>query len=624
MPTVTKLMHASLQLEERKSLQWLLLGLGCALAALCFATPTPASDDGVNWSKERDFWAFRPPVARALPAIHVQSWARQPMDFFVLARMEERGLEPSPEADKRTLIRRLTYDLHGLPPTPGETSAFLNDDSPDAYEQLVNRLLASPRFGERLASLWLPLARYAEDQAFQVGSDTKLFYPNAYKYRQWVIDAFNQDLPYNQFIRLQLAADQCACSNRTDQAALGFLGLGPKYYNRGRLDVMADEWEDRVDTVTRTFLGLTVSCSRCHDHKFDPITMEDYYGLAGVFASTRLVNLRPDGKAEEDKAEAAKMDPGTLHVVQDGKVEDLHVFLRGNVERKGPVVERRFLHVLSEDPPAKFKRGSGRAELAEAICDPHNPLTARVMVNRLWGIVFGRPLVSTASNFGHAGDVPTHPELLDWLACRFVDEGWSVKSAVREMVLSATYRQTSVQSPSSRTGQDAANQFLSRMNRRRLSAEQWRDAVLFLSGELDCSGGPSLEIEDPKNWRRTVQARISRLKLDDFLMQFDYPDANVHAEKRSVSTTATQKLYLLNNPFILDRAKALAQRLERDAANPEEQVRRAYELIFAREATAAEIDMAMRFLERSGAVSQSRWEQYAQLLLISNEMFYVD
>ena len=206
---------------------------------------------------------------------------------------------------------------------------------------------------------------------------------------------------------------------------------------------MADEWEDRVDTVTRTFMGLTVSCSRCHDHKFDPITVEDYYALAGVFASTRMVNLRPDGKPEEDKIEASQMNRDTLHVVADGEIQDLHVFLRGNVDRKGPVAQRRFLRILSEGAPQPFKEGSGRRELAEAISAADNPLTARVMVNRIWGLCFGRPLVWTASNFGHAGDPPTHLDLLDWLACRFVDESWSVKSVARELVLSAAYRQCS-------------------------------------------------------------------------------------------------------------------------------------------------------------------------------------
>ena len=607
--------------------------------------PTSETVADLNWSKERQFWSFRPPLPHPQPTVRNRRWPRQPLDYFILARLEEKQLLPSLEAAKRTLIRRVTFDLTGLPPTPEEVDAFLKDANGKAYERLVERLIASPRFGERMASMWLPLARYAEDQAHQVGSDTKFFYPNAFKYREWVIDAFNRDLRYDQFIKLQLAADRVESTNSPNLAALGFLGLGPKYYNRGRIEVMADEWEDRVDTVTRTFLGLTVSCSRCHDHKFDPITTEDYYALAGVFASTRMINRRPEGTAESDKTDAAKMDSGTLHIVEDGEPQDLNVFIRGNVGRKGPVAERRFLRVLSEGEPVEFKDGSGRRELAEAIADSHNPLAARVIVNRVWSLFFDKPLVPTASNFGHSGDPPTHPELLDDLAARFTQTGWSIKSLVREMVLSATYRQSSsvaalyeprgsaVGDPAavidrrySRGSEaDPANQLLSRMNRRRLTVEQWRDAVLFVSGRLDFSGGQSLELDDAANQRRTVHARISRLKLNDLLMQFDYPDANVHAEKRAVSTTATQKLFMLNNPFIVAQAEALAARLTADPKESENRrIERAYRLLFGREPDKAETKLGLEFLCKSDPAEMSRWEQYAQLLLVSNEMLYVD
>ncbi|HKS35908.1 MAG TPA: DUF1549 and DUF1553 domain-containing protein [Verrucomicrobiae bacterium] len=592
--------------------------------------PLPASDQSLNWSKEREFWSFRQPLPHPQPVVRNRRWPRQRLDYFILARLEEKQLLPSLEAAKRTLIRRVTYDLTGLPPMPKDVDAFLKDANGKAYERLVERLLASPRFGERMASLWLPLARYAEDQAHQVGSDTKFFYPNAYKYREWVIDAFNRDLPYDEFVKLQLAADKIESTNSPNLAALGFLGLGPKYYNRGRIEVMADEWEDRVDTVTRTFLGLTVSCSRCHDHKFDPVTTEDYYSLAGVFASTRMINRRPEGAAESDKTDAAKMDSGTLHVVEDGEPQDLNVFIRGNAERKGPVAKRRFLRVLSEGEPVEFKDGSGRRELAEAIACGHNPLTARVIVNRIWSAFFDKPLVPTASNFGHSGEPPTHPELLDDLASRFMQNGWSVKGLVREIVLSATYRQSSSAPVIDRryslsSEVDPANTLLSRMNRRRLTVEQWRDAVLFVSGRLDFSGGRSLELDDSANQRRTVHARVSRLKLNDLLMQFDYPDANVHAEKRAVSTTATQKLFMLNSPFVVAQAEALAVRLTADPKESENQrIERAYRLLFGREPEKAETKLGLEFLCKADPAGMSRWEQYAQLLLVSNEMLYVD
>lgn len=601
-----------------------LAGLGLTLA--CSAQPIAAADQGtINFAREREFWSFHGPTAPTRPAVKAGHWPRQELDYFILSRLEAKRLSPSHEAEKATLIRRVTFDLTGLPPSPEELKAFMKDKRRDAYERLVERLLASPRFGERVASLWLPLARYAEDQAHQVGTDTKFFYPHAYKYRDWVITAFNRDLPYDQFVRLQIAADKLERTN--DLAALGFLGLGPKYYNRGRLDVMADEWEDRVDTVTRTFLGLTVACARCHDHKFDPITREDYYGLAGVFASTKMVNKVPGGvAAREDNSEAPpkeKLDPAALHVVEDGTPQDLNVFIRGNVERKGNIAPRRFIRVLSDEHAVAFTNGSGRMELAEAIASPNNPLTARVMVNRLWGMLFGKPIVATPSNFGHSGQSPVNQELLDILAVRFMQQGWSVKALVREMALSSTYRQDSRNSPEN-AAIDSANESLWRMNRRRLTVEQWRDSMLLMTGELDYSGGPSLELDDPTNFRRTVHARVSRLQLNSTLMQFDYPDANVHAGKRATTTTAMQKLIELNSPFVIGRAKALAARITTNDDDDETRVRRIYGVVFARQPDRAEIKLALEFLHKPAVAELSRWVQYAQMLLASNEMMYVD
>jgi hypothetical protein len=590
-----------------------------AFAGGMFSQPAGASDEEeIDWKKEQQFWSFRRPIMPQVPQIAHQRWPQQRLDYFVLGPMESKGLSPSPPADKQVLIRRLTYDLTGLPPTPAEVDAFIKDKRADAYERLVGRLLGSPTFGERMASVWLPLARYAEDQAHQVGKDTKFFYPNAYKYREWVIDAFNHDLPYDQFVRFQLAADKLGDAGTNHLAALGFLGLGPKYYNRNRLDVMADEWEDRVDTVTRTFLGLTVACARCHDHKFEPITRADYYGLAGVFASTKMINRNPDGAAE--KAENAdKMSADTLHMVLDDKPQDLNVFIRGNVDRKGPIAPRQFVRILCREEPAKFNEGSGRKELAEAITDPDNPLTARVAVNRIWGMFFGKPIVETPSNFGHSGQLPSNPQLLDFLAVRFMKQGWSVKTLVREIVLSSTYQQSSM--GNEKNGAiDPTNESLWRMNRRRLSVEQWRDGLLVTSGCLEPSGGKSLELDDAKNHKRTVYARISRLHLNDLLMQFDYPDANVHAEKRALTTTAMQKLFALNSQFILDCATSLAARVTSGNKGREAQVRGAYRLLLGRDPDSNELKMGLDFLKGQS----ERWPEYAQALMISNEMLYVD
>jgi hypothetical protein len=597
-----------------------LIGLLLTLISLA-----ASANDEMDWAKERQFWSFTKPSASSRPKVSNERWPKQELDYFILAKLEAKGLTPSPAVDKSTLLRRVTFDLTGLPPTPHELDAFLKDKRGDAYERVVDRLLTSPRFGERMASLWLPLARYAEDQAHQVGSDTKFFYPNAYKYRAWIVNAFNGDVRYDEFIRLQLAADKVS-ADTNDLPALGFIGLGPKYYNRNRIEVMADEWEDRVDTVTRTFLGLTVACARCHDHKFDPITREDYYGLAGVFASSRMVNKKPGGEApKEDNSEkagdASKMDATVVHMIEEDKAQDLNVFIRGNVQRKGPIAPRQFIRVLATERNVAFTNGSGRVDLAAAISDANNPLTARVMVNRVWGMLFGKGIVETPSNFGHSGQPPTNQELLDTIAVRFMQNGWSVKTLVREIVLSATYQQSSEVNARG-IAADSSNESLWRMNRRRLSVEQWRDGLLFTSGELDFSGGKSLELSDTNNLRRTLYARVSRLELNPMLMQFDYPDANVHAEKRAVTTTAMQKLYALNSPFMLSRAKALSERVAK-FPDDKARVREAYRLLFAREPDRAEMSLALDFLKKP-ATEMPRWQQYAQMLLASNEMLYVD
>ena len=638
-------------------------------AAIGGVTVVGAADNPIDWTRAKDHWSFRTPVAQKLPAVKLKAWPKRGMDTFILARLEKAGLKPSPEADPRTLIRRVTYDLTGLPPTPEEVEAYVRESkSPGAYERLVDRLLASPSFGERMAAMWLPLARYAEDQAHQVGSDTKYFYPNSHFYREWVISAFNKDLPYDRFIRLQIAGDRYPDTSKEDLAGLGFLGLGPKYYDRERLDVLADEWQDRVDTVTRTFLGLTVACARCHDHKYDPITQEDYYALAGVFASTKMVNKTPEGVVQKGDLEAAKMDKSTIHVVEDENPHDINVFLRGNPQNKGPVAHRRFLKVLSAGEPEPFKEGSGRKELAEDIASAQNPLTARVLVNRVWALCFGKPLVGTPSNFGLIGDKPTHPELLDYLANRFAETpktkdqtpkwrdsageglGWSVKSLIRELVTSATYRQSSAERQSApmldpRLAQrntnrrvfgqasvaqepyavDPSNSLDWRMNRRRTTVEQWRDSVLFVSGQLDRSGGPAMDLSDPNNKKRTVCAKVSRLKLNDLLVQFDYPDANVHAEKRAVTTTPMQKLFLLNGDFMQAQAKVLSDRLAAEVTTGDaERIKAAYHRLYGRAPHADELKLGLEYLQKPENDGMPRWERYVQALLISNEMFYVD
>lgn len=552
----------------------------------------------IDWEEARQFWSFQPPRIEALPEVGLASWPKRDLDRFILRRLEDASLQPEREAGSIALIRRLSFDLTGLPPTVEEVEEFVGSSDSRAYEKLVDLLLARPQFGERLASMWLPVMRYAEDQAHQVGNNSKFFYPHSHEYRRWVIEAFNRDLPFDQFVRLQLAADHYGDE---DLAALGFLGLGPQYYNRKRLDVQAEEWEDRVDTVTRGFLGLTVACARCHDHFYDPITTEDYHAMAGIFASVSM--------------DSRKVGDRTFHVVKESKVQDLNVFVRGNVEEKGPVVPRGFLKVLARGGERRtFAEGSGRRELAEAIADPENPLTARVMVNRMWGELFGVPLVKSASNFGSTGDRPSHPGLLDYLAIKFREGGWSLKALVREFVLSATYRQA--------TTRKKDNTLLAGMNRRRLSAEMLRDAMLAASGELESAdpGGASLKVSDKKNLRRTVYARISRKELDSFLRQFDYPDANVHAAGRVVTTTPMQKLYLLNSPFVAARAARLSE-LDKDLEG-EERIQSLFRKVLARNPSASEQAGSLRYFE--GSTSDRDWAGFAQVLLCSNAFLYRD
>ena len=578
----------------------------------------------IDWAMAREWWAFQSPTKAELPQINQAAWPSRRIDHFVLAKLEAKKLSPSPAATKHTLARRLYLDLTGLPPTPEKMRAFLGDETDGAYEMLVEKLMQRTAYGERLASMWLNKARYAEDQAHQVGDNTAFFYPNAFKYRKWVIDAFNNDLPYDDFIRKQLAADLEKDKSVTVLPALGFIGLGHKFYNRNRLTVKAEEWSEQVDTLTRAFLGLTVACAQCHDHKYDPVTQKDYYALAGVFASTDLVDRMEDGSEIKKDSEAHKKRIGTIHIVRDTKPKDLHVFLRGNTETKGDLVKRRFLKVLTQNEPKSFTQGSGRLELAEAIADPNNPLTARVIVNRVWSIFFGRGLVATPSNFGQLGSLPSHSELLDDLAVRFMENNWSIKWLVRELVLSSTYQQNS-QIISRNELIDPANIYLWRMNRRRLSVEQWRDSILAASNNLDRRGGESLELTDAKNVRRTIYGRVSRKKLSDILIQFDYPDANVHSAKRSDTTTAIQKLFIINSSFMVEQAKGLAKRITGDSSATDlTHIQSTYALLYNRQPTREETDLGLAFLRLPAEGKLTRWEQYSHALLAANEMMFVD
>jgi len=637
----------------------------------------------IDYAVARQFWSFQPVAELPLPATKQTNWPHKRIDHFILSRLEHAGLRPAQPADRRTLIRRVNFDLIGLPPTPEEVEAFIHDERPDAYEQLVERLLASPHYGERWGRHWLDLARYTDTTASWLNSTAQ-----AHLYRDWVVKAFNDDMPYDQFIVRQLATDQLEETGVTDLPALGFIGLSPTYWKELKLPpeiikvIVADEWEERIDTVSRTFLGLTVACARCHDHKFDPISMEDYYALAGVFASTRLTEkpmiaeplYEPVRKAKleierlrKEIAKLNKMKPKpaekikqlqadirklkqtpyfdtpmanviadeALYVEQQGKTfqsgskiiykpqpRNLNMFIRGNPNRLGKPVPRRFIKVLSASDPQPFQKGSGRLELARAITEDAAALVARVIINRVWRGHFGRGLVTTPSNFGALGERPSHPELLDDLAARFIEQGWSIKWLHREIMLSATYRQASTYNEA-QNKVDPENKWLWRMNRRRLEVEAWRDAMLAVSGKLDPTiGGPAKKLHDPKNNRRTIYTTIHRREMSKMLQIHDFPDPISHSPKRVNTTTALQGLYVLNGPLLSNQSAALAERL--GTAFPSDtgkQIEQIYRLLYGREPTANELQLGRAFLADA---NPKTWKQYAQVLLGSNEFVYID
>ena len=650
----------------------------------------PAGSPGeIDFTQARQFWSFVAAEQQPLPELKQADWPRQRIDHFVLAAMERQDLRPSPEIARAELLRRVTFDLTGLPPTPGEVAAFVQDPSPRAYETVVERLLKSPHFGERWARVWLDLARYTDRTASWLYSTGQ-----AHLYRDWVVQALNEDLPYDEFVHRQLATDFMSETGPEDIPALGFLGLSPNYWKELQLPseiikvIVADEWEERIDAVSRTFLGLTVACARCHDHKFDAITMKDYYALAGVFASCRIKErptidealyapvrqaLLEIKKREASIAELKKKKPlpqaeidaltaqitalrsdtphfdtplasavieESLHVERKGKTmqsgtklvyqsqpQNLRLFIRGNPNRLGELVPRRFLTVLSAtDQPAPFQTGSGRLELAQAITTDGASLAARVLVNRIWLAHFGRGLVTTPSNFGQSGERPSHPELLNDLAARFITGGWSLKQLHREIVLAATYRQSS-RDDGSRSETDPDNIWLARMPRTRLSVESWRDAMLSVSGDLDRTlGGPSVSLTDTANQRRTLYGTIHRREMSTMLLTHDFPDPTAHSPQRIVTTTTLQGLYALNGPLVLTRSEALARRLlAEQLTSDRERIALAYELLFTRRPSDRETQLGMEFLgETSGAARVNAWAQYAHVLLASNEFLFVN
>jgi cytochrome c553 len=811
--------------------------------------------NGAPWPKEEhagenpakavaNHWAFQPVKEPPVPAnASANAWVRTPIDAFIWEKLQAKNLKPSPAADPRALLRRATYDVTGLPPSQAELDEFLKDPSPAAYERAVDRLLASPRYGERWGRYWLDLARYADTKGYVFQEDRAYHY--AYVYRDWVINALNQDLPYDQFLLKQLAADRVSTDPAQpdpDRAAQGFLTLGRRFLNN-KHDII----DDRIDVVMRTTQALTVACARCHDHKFDPIPTADYYSLYGVFDASKeqqvpltapseeytnglkereakvneykdaelkkmreqvrqnvgdyllisqfkandesrpelskhlgklnaskflierwkkelerlgkehspvfapwvalsklsekdfaaqaapicrdiaakTINGKPvnerianmfmgevpdsiqdvakryatlftdvdkqwqeslkkaadekqpapkelgDKPTEElrrvlysdkavayipdDQAENAFLKPvkdklkklrdevnawrssdkaplQALALIDEEKpAKDHAILLRGNPGRPGARVPRQFLKVVAGEERKPFSSGSGRLELARAIASPENPLTARVMVNRIWMHYLGNGLVGTGSDFGIRTGAPTHPELLDYMAARFVAEGWSLKKLQRQILLSAVYQQASIDRPEARAI-DSENSLLWRANRRRLDLEALRDSLLFVSGTLDATmGGPSVEmVNPPKSRRRSVYGYIERQNLPGFFRTFDFASPDNHTSQRFMTTVPQQALFLLNSPFMVEMAAALSRRDDlKDIDQVPAKVTALFRATLGREPSADELNAAKEFLGDTPAKPENkdqhqRWLRLAQALLLTNEFAFVD
>jgi hypothetical protein len=577
--------------------------------------------------EDRQHWSFRAPLRPPLP----EGTERNPIDRFVSATFRERKLTFAPKADRRTLLRRLTFDLTGLPPTPGELRAFLDDSTPDAYGHLVRRLLAAPAYGERWAQHWLDLARFAESDGFEFDQERK----EAWRYRDWVIKALNEDLPYDQFVRCQLAGDEILPESQEARTATGFLMAGPDMTDINLASERRHEFLNKMtQAVGEVFLGLTIGCAQCHAHKTDPVSIEDFYRFRAFFANT-VVQPRKSKQLPSQVKEPDSAPPASF------------VMQRGDFRRPGPPVKPAFLRLANPGgqsvapPPEKAPTSQRRTALSRWLTRPQHPLTSRVIVNRLWLHHFGRGLVPTANDFGHTGQPPSHPELLDWLATELPRQRWSLKSIHRLIVTSRTYRQASRgtgEAWQENLTSDPDNIFLSRMPRRRLEGEAIRDSFLSMAGLLNRkAGGPSIRPPLPKeitstirnkNWqispdsadhtRRSIYIFVRRNLRYPMFDIFDSPDTNASCPQRNESTTPTQSLILLNSRFSLTIADSLAERLAREAT-PENRVRQLYLLLFAREPRADELETTAEFLTNGGSLSD-----LCLALLNTNEAIYID
>jgi len=697
--------------------------------------PATLADASPFSSERANHWSFQPISNPKAPAVKNRRWVKNDVDRFILGKLEAKGLGPSLPAAKRTLIRRATFDLIGLPPTPDQVNDFLKDRSPRAFEKVIDRLLASRHYGERWGRHWLDVVRYADT----AGDSSDYPVPQAGKYRDYVIKCFNEDKPYDQFLREQIAGDLLPSGSELEKhekiIATGYIALARRFSVNPE-SVQHLTIEDTIDNLGKATLGLSVSCARCHDHKYDPISSADYYALYGIFSSTRypfagsenekkqrnlvpLIGetelealLRPfkeqlapldsevkrfetemaelrkrsesSGGGEAEKTNSDKPER-TLTVVREelrkarekrdkfaktapfyekafavieGKPKNARIHIRGEPGKQGDEAPRRFLQILGGEQLPLDEKGSGRRQLAEWVSDPKNPLTARVMVNRIWQYHFGKGLVQTPNDFGLRGKAPTHPELLDYLATRFIESGWSVKAMHKLIMLSQTYRQTSgaadgsesARAPTSAATMDPNNELLWKFDRRRLDAEAIRDAMLFVSGELDTSTCVTHAFPPEEKWNytqhnpfnavypskyRSVYLMQQRIKKHPYLELFDGADPNSSSATRVINTTPLQALFMMNDAFMHEQAGHFARRIIEITRDDKKRISTAYELAFARLPSQEELQTSQRYIREYGEKLKVKsvpeeerpmaaWTSFARALLSHNEFVYID
>jgi hypothetical protein len=662
--------------------------VGLALAGLAVAADEPIAPLGTYKPVERRHWAFQPRKNAAPPTFASatdKAWVKTPIDAFILDGLKKAGLRPAPAAERATLIRRVTYDLLGLPPAPEEVDAFVRDQSPDAWPKVVDRLLASSHYGEQWGHHWLDVVRFAETDGYEYD----MHRPDAWRYRDYVIRSFNQDKPYDQFVKEQLAGDEMDPTNQTYLAASGFNRLGPLRKNQGNQDVASSHNEvltEMTNIVGAAFLGVTVGCARCHDHKFDPFRQSDYYRLQAHFAQTQpndivlaskeeqeawkakatpvqqqvrqlQLQLRkaPDGEKAKIEMELEALDDkmpaplASIYAVTDDvkSAGTIRVLFHGDYLNPVAKVGVRPLGVLLPDgaPEAPIEIDKPRLKLAEWIVDASNPLTARVMVNRIWQFHFGRGIVSSANDFGRMGTQPSHPELLDWLANRYVEGGWTMKPLHRMILLSSAYQQSSL-SPIEKAGmeKDADDVLLWKYSHRRLEAEEIRDSMLLIAGRLNWKeGGPSfmppidpdlvLSLKRPQYWvatrdkseydRRTIYMIYKRNLRLPFEEVFDAPDTLLSCARREQATHAPQALELLNGQTSNELAAVFAARLIKDRATASERVDYAWRLAAGRFPTADEKTLSLKFVA-ANPNDPARMKEFALALFNLNAFLYVN